>query len=399
MEPAGRPGVVESANYFMEQVEEKPIITKPPDVVLTEEQQIAIDNIAKWLEDPCKQEYKLGGYAGTGKTTVIKSVIKKLDEIDIAVSALTGKAVNVLQRKSVHAQTLHSLIYDCEMQNKKLVFVKKRKPDVKRDLIIVDEASMLSTELYNDLKSFGIKLLFVGDPGQLEPVGDNPNLMLFPDYILSKIHRQAEKSPIIYWANEIRQGRGMNYVGDGTDLVIRDKNIKTSDFFAVDQLICAKNKTREHMNSMVRRAKYLEPNTLVQNEKIIVLRNNIQEGVFNGMILFVDKIIKEDVVGKYTKHKVWICDCVDEIGTPYEIPIWQVPFLTPEKLGTGKDVFVPREVVYCTYGYVITCHKSQGSEWDKLIVFDEWMPPQVWDMKRWRYTAITRAAKQLTYCM
>jgi exodeoxyribonuclease-5 len=151
------------------------------------------------------------------------------------------------------------------------------------------------------------------------------------------------------------------------------------------------------MNDKIRLSKHLEPKTFVQDEKIIVLRNNLNEAVFNGMILFVKKIIREEQVGKFTKHLVWTCDCEDEIGKHYELPIWQVPYKNPELI--RKDTFIPREVVYSTYGYVITCHKSQGSEWDKLMVFDEWMPPRIWDMKRWRYTAITRAAKQLIYCM
>ena len=374
--------------------------TPTPEIILTEEQQTAVAKIKAWFEDKhAKLEYKLGGYAGTGKTTVIKAILKALSEHSTVVSAFTGKAVNVLERKGVPAQTLHSLIYDCEIVDKKPTFVKKGRRDVVYDLIIIDEASMISTELYNDLSSFGIKVLFVGDPGQLEPVGDNPNLMLFPDFVLSKIHRQAEQSPIIFWANEIRQGRGLDKTlqpkGDG--FLIRDKNIKTSDFFAADQLICAKNKTREAMNAKVREAKHLQPCTLVEGEKIIVLRNNIQEGVFNGMILFVKKIVAEKLIGKYNKQPCWLCDCVDEVGKGYQLPIWKPPFQSPTLL--TKDAFIPRDVVYATYGYVITCHKAQGSEWDNLIVFDEWMPEHIWDMKRWRYTAITRAAKQLTYCM
>lgn len=367
------------------------------DIILTEEQQSAVNLIKDWFEKSVQQEFKLGGYAGTGKTTVIKFVLNTLKDCNVVVAAFTGKAVNVLQRKGVHAQTLHSLIYNCEIQDKKIVFIKKSKNDVQEDLIIVDEASMISTELYNDLKSFGIKLLFVGDPGQLEPVGENPNLMKRMDFVLSKIHRQAEKSSIIFWANEIRQGRGTSYVSQTDELCIRNKSIKTSDLFGVDQIICAKNTTRQFMNDKIRLSKHLEPKTFVQDEKIIVLRNNLNEAVFNGMILFVKKIIREEQVGKFTKHLVWTCDCEDEIGKHYELPIWQVPYKNPELI--RKDTFIPREVVYSTYGYVITCHKSQGSEWDKLMVFDEWMPPRIWDMKRWRYTAITRAAKQLIYCM
>jgi exodeoxyribonuclease-5 len=135
-------------------------------------------------------------------------------------------------------------------------------------------------------------------------------------------------------------------------------------------------------------------------EKVIVLRNNLTFGVFNGLILFIKTIHgAAEVTSKDGNHRypVWHCDCEDEIGNKFtRLPIWQTPITTP--FAIKKDTVVPKVVVQITYAYVITCHKSQGSEWDRLLVYDEWMPPQVWDMKRWRYTAITRAAKHLTYC-
>jgi len=179
-------------------------------ITLTDEQELALAAIVAWQSDTFgKNEFRLGGYAGTGKTTILKTLLDRLaTKIPIAVAAFTGKAVHVLQKKGLRqAQTLHSLMYNVEtLKGGACNFTLKTRLDPEPNLIIVDEASMISTELYDDLCSFNIKLLFVGDPGQLEPVGDNPNLMKDCDFTLSKIHRQAEDSPIIVFATRIRLG-------------------------------------------------------------------------------------------------------------------------------------------------------------------------------------------------
>ena len=104
------------------------------------------------------------------------------------------------------------------------------------------------------------------------------------------------------------------------------------------------------------------------------------------MILFCDRIVQAEL-------DRWVIDAHDELGREFKnIPVWRAPFIRDLK----KNEYAPRGLVHFDYAYAITCHKSQGSEWDSVMVYDEWMPPQVWDMKRWRYTAITRASKQLT---
>lgn len=376
------------------------------EIILTDEQQHAIDAIVLWLEQPqiTHPEFKLGGFAGTGKTTIIKFLIKLLaDKYNIAVIAFTGKAVNVLNRKGVQAQTMHSCMYDVEqLPGGQLAFYKKTRLESDPDLIIVDEASMVSTELYNDLVSFKKKYLFVGDPGQLEPVGDNPQLMFSPDLVLQTIHRQAESSPIIKLANWVRKGGAILGGNANEDLIISNKNVPINVAAEHDQVICAKNHTRIGLNKHIRSFKNLIENKLTLGEKIIVLQNNIAFGVFNGMILFVQEIVREE-------QNCYVCKCVDEIDRNFnELPIWKLPFEQPDAL--KKDTTIPKfvsktyskakpKLVFATYGYAITCHKSQGSEWNSVLVWDEWMPPSVWDMKRWRYTAITRAAKKLTYCL
>ena len=169
------------------------------DIILTEEQQLAINKILLWFELSQSQEFKLGGYAGTGKTTIIKCLIGPdlSSKIHPVICAFTGKACHVLRKKGLlSAQTIHSLIYDALMdEDGSVTFTLKTRLESRPNLIIIDEASMISADLYRDLRSFGIKLLFIGDPGQLEPIGDNPNLMKQPDYVLTKIHRQFLKYP------------------------------------------------------------------------------------------------------------------------------------------------------------------------------------------------------------
>ena len=385
-----------------------PLIAPPPPVpsiltedlsstfVYTDEQESCLDTLVKWVNSPSSpREYRLGGYAGTGKTTILRELRSRISRTHYSVvSAFTGKAVNVLMRKQVTAQTLHSLMYNpVEDRLGNITFEKKSRLQDSPSLIIVDEASMLSTDLYNDLKSYGTKLLFVGDPGQLEPVGDNPNLMAHCDLTLQKIHRQAEHSPIIQFATHIRTGGTPKYFqwkGPPQDaLLIRDKAIPASVFLSATQSICAKNKTRQGLNLRIRLHEGRpERGILTLGEKLICLRNNRTLGVFNGMIFFVRELHSEGAT-------YYECTVEDEGGNLFRrLKIWKEPFIMP----LVQDI-VPHLHAYCDYGYVITCHKAQGSEWDHVLVIDEWMPPSVWEMKRWRYTAITRAAKKLTFCL
>lgn len=366
------------------------------EIILSEEQTSALTLIINWLKlrASSPQEFRLGGYAGTGKTTIIKRLLEIChdENISTVVCAFTGKAVNVLSRKGVYGSTMHSLMYSCEQTKDGMIFTKRSRLECSPDLFIIDEASMISTELYNDLKSFGTKLLFVGDPGQLEPVGENPNLMAIPDIVLSKIHRQVAESPIIQFATDIRYDKPMRHFQQG-GLSVEIKHIDADKLFGFDQVICATNKVRASMNQSLRRLHMNDEDfrrSVTAGDKLIVLRNNMQYEVFNGMILFVDEIIADE-------NAYWLTNCIDETDRTYrDLKIWKWPFLGN---AVTKTTFVPKNMIYCDYGYCITCHKSQGSEWDKVAVLDEYMPPHIWDMKRWRYTAVTRAAKELNYLL
>lgn len=364
-----------------------------PTFQLTPEQQTAVDLITAWALTSTKKEFRLGGYAGTGKTTIIKTIQANLRaKLRIRIAAFTGKAVSVLSKKGIYGQTLHSLLYDTEIVPKVgYVFYLKSQLNPDCDLIIIDEASMVSTDLYNDLLKFRKKVLFVGDPGQLEPVGDNPNLMRGTDFVLSKIHRQAEKSDILRLAHEIRTKGDFSrsYLPDG-EVTMRSKQLQVRDLLSVDQVICARNKTRRGFNEAIRRGLNRPIDDLVVEDKIIILRNSLADNVFNGLILWITAV-------RNSTAQHWEVDAKDELGkTYYRLKLWKKSFQV-EKLDQGE--FPPKGTIQADFGWAITAHKSQGSEWDSVLVFDEWMPPNIWDMKRWRYTAITRAAKKLIYCI
>lgn len=366
---------------------------------LSLEQQQALEAILEWYNyQGGPKEFTLGGYAGTGKTTLIRELINTLYEKDqpTLLAAFTGKAVNVLQRKGLtQAQTLHSLMYNTWVdEDGGYHFDKKQKLDSDAQLVIVDEASMVSTELYKDLLSFGVKLLFVGDPGQLEPVGSSPNLMRSPTITLTTIHRQAENSPIITFASDVRSGGKLGPISvKGLDVRMKSGGFPIKQAMECSQVICAKNATKQKINGLFRSHLRAPQHSIQFGDKIMILRNNTNFGVFNGMILFIDSI--ED------KGTYWMVSARDEIQREFhKLPIWKEPFGNPtiDTKTIPPSIYLNKRnclLVHADFAYAITCHKSQGSEWESVMVWDE--SSTFWDMKRWRYTAITRASAQLTY--
>lgn len=361
-------------------------------VVLTEQQEEAVAKILAWLQNSPKLEFRLGGPAGTGKTTLIKALMERVS-LPTEIVSFTGKAVAVLRKKGLYnARTLHSLLYKAHKDpDGKIHWIpRSHLPDCK--FVIVDEASMISTDLYNDLKAHCIKMLFVGDPFQLEPVGDNPNLLHELDCMLTEIHRQAKESPILRLATAVRNGLDRIPVGtwerDSSSLYVVERIDEIDDRF--DAIVCGKNVTRHRINAL-RRKQRGYGDVLHEGETVLCLKNAADYGVFNGMTFKVKKIHKTALymgVGKI------VADLEDDLGQEYpDIPIQGEFFGKDYK----RDKDTNRNAIPFDYGYALTAHKSQGSEWDNVLVIDE--PTWGCDSNRWRYTAITRSAKNLTFAL
>jgi exodeoxyribonuclease-5 len=339
---------------------------------LTPEQRHVLKEVVRLPKD----HITVGGRAGTGKTVVIKHLAGLLPRF--AVCAYTGKAVNVLRGKGVEARTIHSLIYKAYPDEEGKVYFSLAR-DLECEGIIVDEASMVSRSIYEDLRSFGIPMVFVGDHGQLEPVGDDFNLMHEPDYRLETIHRNAGE--IAHFADYIRQGYRPSSWGvrngpsDKIKFLPRGCHMSSE----ADQAICAYNKTRAEFNTELRRAagRGLGPEA---GDRVMCLRNDSRLGLFNGMQGVIRAVYGGELMD--FEHEGGVCQ------VPFDSGVFgQVKY----EFDHSRDSPVPFD-----YAYAATCHKCQGSEWDSVLVIEQRC--DLWDHRRWAYTAASRARERLFWC-
>ena len=350
-------------------------------ITLTDEQQAVVDLAISAVR--VNRLFKIGGYAGTGKTTVAKYIAEHIP--GCMPCSFTGKAAYRLKQKGMNdARTIHSTIYHYDHTSES--FLLKSHNELDGGWFLIDESSMISEDLWYDLNSFGYPILLLGDPGQLEPVGADPRLMHECDVVLQQIHRQVEGNDIIRFATSIRldkPGWSLLFGRDGGDVkAYRGPKANVADLKWADIVICALNNTRFRINETYRKIHGYK-GLINAGEKIIVLRNNSEFGVYNGQILTV-------IEAEEPKKDTVRCLCEDDDGKEHTLPLFVEQF-NQKTLNIHYD-----DMVLADYGYCITCHKSQGSEWEKVLVIDEQMP-RLWDPARWRYTAITRASKELRY--
>ena len=350
---------------------------------LSDEQKHVISRAVK-LDQPI---LTIGGYAGTGKTVVLKHLSDYFP--NFAVCAYTGKASDVLRRKGVSgASTIHSLIYELEKDefgNPVLDpdgcpnFVLKTQ--IPYDGILLDEGSMVGKIIFSDLCSFGLPIIVVGDHGQLEPIGNDAfNLMKNPDYTLETIHRNAGE--IAYFAEHIRKGYKPSSFAfqNPKNIIFLNKYSAEPYYTQADQIICAYNKTRVQINRRCREMLGYFSEQPSEGDRIICLKNDKQKNLFNGMQGTIKKLFKKP------KNKMLFA--VDDFD--HEVLFDPMQF-NQEKFdsnGRSKDDPIPFDYSYC-----ITAHKSQGSEYGKVMVIEQRC--EAWDHRRWAYTAASRAKEKV----
>lgn len=329
---------------------------------LTDEQKYVIKEILKFKNNIVK----LGGLAGTGKSTVIQHLAQALP--NFAVCAYTGKAVNVLRKKGLEATTIHSLIYKAFEDDGKVRFALAN--DISCEGVIVDEASMVSRDIFQDLYSFRKPLIFVGDHGQLEPIGDRSfNLMEFPDYKLEAIHRNAGE--IAHFAEYVRNGykpSSWKYKSSGKDVKFIGRNDYKQILPEVDQIICAYNKTRAQINVQTREILGRQINVPQISDKIICLRNNSSKFLFNGM---------QGHIGWF--HTKNFIQFVSDSGS-FDVDI-DLKTFNQIKYEFEFDRDTPNPF---DYAYAITCHKCVSE--DTLLITEKGCVPikELWNNKEKR---------------
>lgn len=356
-------------------------------LTLSPDQQAALDRILAWAKAP-HGDITLGGLAGTGKTTILRQVVDAIGE-RARVMAPTGRAAQVLRRKGVRCETIHSTVldyngtYEDRAGREQISWRDKDGVEVPA-IWVVDEASMVSTDLCDTIHSHRVPVCWVGDHGQLAPIGGDPGLMRDPQIRLEQIHRQCAGSPILAVAHAARNGIAPTLGDDGVVTVTQRGSLQAmvERWIRDDvQVACGRNRTRIAINMYWRIAMGYRAR-VVEGEKLIVLFNDRGRGVYNGTMLTVRAVKAE------TEHG-WTVDVEDDGGQLKTFSIWN------RAIGGGewKSEEKPSDHVVVDYAYAITVHKSQGGSWKKFAVVDE--VAHGWDHARWRYTALTRAEQRL----
>jgi len=401
--------------------------------------------VGRWLANPRRRQlFRLFGYAGTGKTTLARHLAESVNG-DVIFAAFTGKAASVLRASGARdAQTLHSLIYhpkgksrerldelrreladvqeminqdrlegppdhvDC---NRKTDRLQKLQGEVRAEeknaarpafslnlesklatasLLVIDECSMVAEDMAQDILSFGVPVLVLGDPAQLPPVkGTGYFTDAEPDIMLTEIHRQARDNPIIELATRVRNGEGLALGQYGSSSVISRATPELA--MAANQVIVGRNRTRTATNRRMRQLLGHDGSPFPrEGEKLVCLRNDREFGLLNGTLH--TSMTDSEELGGFVNLRICPEDYPDVEpqlvaahpehfnGDPTQIGYWNL---------TSAQEF--------TFGYALTCHKAQGSQWDDVLIIDEsQMFRRPGESQKWLYTAITRAAKRVT---
>ena len=434
------------------------------DITPSDTQHRAIAAIKHWfsLETERKQVFRLFGYAGTGKSTVLKFALGELGlephrtrgdgegcVPGVVTATFTGKAALVLRRKGTPARTIHSLIYsvieateeEVEAAEQKITeamadarqlsgfdrttaeatieAMRQAVSEMKRPrfalnpksdaahakLIVLDEVSMVGEEMARDLMSFGKPILVLGDPGQLPPIqGEGAFTKNAPDIMLTEIHRQAAESAIIRLATMARQGEPIGFGQyDAHVWKMRKADVTPEQALRGGQVICGMNATRLQLNNAMRQAAGFGPGWLPTSpaEKIVCLKNQNDLGLINGMFLSLDAVVDE---ASHYFSAVVTDEDGNRIGPPQQdgsrgrLRIYKGHFedhIAFDKHRHDRDWRTKRMLTEATFGWAITGHKSQGSQWENVVVWDDGLGRTEQDRRRWLYTTITRAERGL----
>lgn len=385
--------------------------------ILSDDQEIAYRKCIDFMNSPNK-EFIIGGVAGSGKSSIIPYISDYYaNHFDgaVAICAPTGKAVMVLKRKGLDAITLHAFLYEAvvnvdEHGEKHVEF--KRRNEICFDyvgLLIVDESSMISGEIYSFIKRLPFKTIYIGDHYQLPPVNDDFNIMLHPNFKMEHILRQNEDNPIIMLSQMARNGKELPLGIFGNSKVTRtfDKNALVN----FNEVITWTNSCKDSINDAIREKLGYEHGIPHLEDKMIVKMNCISKNVYNGQIVYL--FGREP---KKMRNGLWEVEFLDELAHDEVFIMAQTDALMKAKatIHASKEQLkaikmqrferdyrkrLKNSCIHLDWGYAITCHSAQGSSWKNVALILEDRMKHVMDSEeynRWIYTGLTRAEESVT---
>lgn len=463
-------------------------------IILKQGQQIALEKLKVFIQSDSKRIYILKGFAGTGKTTMLRMLIHELNarECNYKLLASTGRAAKIMSNiTGDESTTVHSLIYTFQEINQDIAHIVDQRTATGVDksgqlllnfelvelntqgheqrFYIVDEASMIANiadqnamqatfgtgKLLSDLLRYDPrgKFVFVGDPCQLPPVGQNISPALQADYIrqhfglevdtveLTEIVRQKEDNdlivaskklrdlyahpPNIKWAKFPLQGYNnikihphqFSLINHYVD-TIKSKGYNESTF------ICFSNRTCDTVTSIIRPMLGMHSTTVQVNDLLLVTQNNYISGLMNGDLVRVDQVGIREIRAGLTFVKISVKELFsNKVYT--QLMVENVLYNNQTNLTQGeqKELFIDYylrmkhkgiqqkselfknnmlrdpylNALRAVYGYALTCHKSQGGEWEHVYLDIAKNVPIIEKpyVYQWVYTAMTRARVQL----
>ncbi len=471
---------------------------------LTPSQENVLKQIIDFINNPESRVFILKGYAGTGKTTLMKFLIQVLENInkDYRLLASTGRAAKVLANlsdRNGNTSTIHSMVYSFNGLNKEydeqeepvvdkngqlfLVFEPSRlnEAEVPETIYIIDEASMVSDveaknitqakfgegrllkELLDYDQRAGSKFIFVGDPCQLPPIEEYYSPALIKEYFqetfgimaqeaqLTEIMRQQGANGIIDASKKIRgfyasapndtshygaqrlwgilpfrQNKDIR-LHPNLESMINDyvEKVKSSGLNSA-VCICRSNRACSQLSASIRQKMGFAYGYIQKNDLLMVVQNNMPTGLMNGDMvtiedigpqtetraglsfrqvtvkeLFTQKTVKTLIIEEVVNQSRLNLDSVQQQALFIDFIMRMRKKGITQKNANRFNLAMMNDpylnALRCVYGYAITCHKSQGGEWEDVYVH---VPRNIMlnptkETYQWIYTSMTRAKKTL----
>ena len=357
----------------------------------------------------------IAGFAGTGKSTLVQHIIQSLNiqSSEVVYTAYTGKATLVLSQKGCeNTSTLHKLLYFAVRDKNTGKYSFKPRPTIPSEykIVVIDEVSMLPKTMWDLLLKHHVHILALGDPGQLGPIKatEGTNLLDSPHIFLDEIVRQAQDNEIIKLSMDVRDGKSLEEQAGEDVMVVPSKDLSIGMLFWADQVLCATNATRHSLNKQMREVKGMPADPQI-GDKIICLKNDwdtlskenetpLTNGTI-GYITEIEKVFNPKLNFTILKisFKTELGDTFSDIIIDYKLIMENTPSVTKANYRTlaskpATKALLPKEFAF---GYAITTWKSQGSEWDKVLLIEEAFPFKKEEHKQYLYTGITRASQKV----